>query len=128
MNRALIIAVAMTCAVACDRRGSKAMDVVRGEFSLLQPPGGIAPQDQQVGLGEMYAEGVQTYCVKDGNAGRPALDSMLRNAGWEPVSSSTTAGETLWHYRKGQHLGSLRLDAQPQPCGRRFQVEIQEPL
>lgn len=58
----------------------------------------MTPMDQRVGLGEMYAEGTQTYCVGDEKAGQVALDSTLRDAGWEPVSTSTTADATVWHY------------------------------
>ena len=84
--------------------------------------------EQRVGLGEMYAEGGQTYCVNDEKAGQAALDSMLRNAGWEPVSSSTTADATIWHYRKDQCLGSVVLENQQQQCGRRFRVDVVAPL
>jgi hypothetical protein len=76
----------------------------------------------------MYAEGAQTYCVGDEKTGQRALDSMLRNAGWEPVSTSTTADATVWRYRKGRSLGSLNLEAQQQQCGRRFRGDVLEPL
>jgi hypothetical protein len=76
----------------------------------------------------MYAEGAQTYCVGDEKAGQVALDSMLRKAGWEPTSTTTTADATIWRYRKDQHLGSLVLENQQQQCGRRFRVEVAEPL
>jgi hypothetical protein len=122
------VSLALSCGEACNGRDAKAMAVVRGEFALLQAPAGIAPTDEQVGLGEMYAEGTQTYCVSDAEAGQIALDAMLRHAGWQPVSRSTTADATLWHYQKAQHLGALRLEAAHQPCGRRFRVEVLEPL
>lgn len=121
-------AVALTCAAGCDGRDAKAVAVVRNEFSLLKPPAGIVPAGQQVGLGEMYAEGTQTYCVSDEKAGQVALDSMLRDAGWVPVSTSTTADKIVWQYRKDQCLGSLSLETQPQSCGRRFRLDVVAPL
>ena len=113
---------------ACRDRDAKAVAVVRSELALLKPPGGSAPTEPQVGLGEMYAEGGQKYCVSDDKAGQIALDAMMRNAGWEPVSSSTTAEGTVWRYHKGEHQGLLTLETQPQPCGRRFRVDVLEPL
>ena len=129
-NRILIAfaAAILACGQACDGRDAKAVATVKRELALLEPPAGIAPPDQQTGLGEMYAEGSQTYCVNDEKTAQRALDTMLRNAGWEPVSASTTADATIWHYRKGQGLGSLNLATQPQPCGRRFRVDVLEPL
>jgi hypothetical protein len=76
----------------------------------------------------MYAEGTQTYCVGDEKAGQVALDTMLRGAGWEPVSTETTAEVTIWRYRKGGGLGALNLELKPQPCGRRFRVDVLEPV
>jgi hypothetical protein len=118
----------LVCAGGCNGRDAKALAVVRSELALLKPPPGMTPTDERVGLGEMYAEGAQTYCVGDEKAGQAALDSMLRNAGWEPVSTSTTADATLWRYGKGQRLGALSLESQRQPCGRRFRVDVLEPL
>ena len=112
----------------CQGRDAKAMAVVERELALLAPPPGIAPADPRVGVGEMYAEGTQTYCVADEKGGQVALDSMLRKAGWQPVSTSTTADATIWRYGKDQGLGSLVLESQPQHCGRRFRVEVAEPL
>jgi hypothetical protein len=112
----------------CDGRDAKAVAVVQRELAVLEPPVGLAPTDQRVGLGEMYAEGSQTYCVSDEKAGQGALDSMLRNAQWEPVSTATTAEATLWRYRKGRRLGSLSLETQQRQCGRRFRVGVFEPL
>jgi hypothetical protein len=129
-RRILIAFAAVVLAVGggCDGRDAKAVAVVERELALLTPPAGMAPTDQRVGLGEMYAEGTQTYCVGDQKAGQAALDSMLRNAGWEPVSASTTADATTWRYRKDQRLGSLVLENQQQQCGRRFRVGVAEPL
>jgi hypothetical protein len=122
------VAVVLAFGGGCRGRDAKAIAVVERELALLTPPLGIAPADQRVGLGEMYAEGAQTYCVGDEKAGQVALDSMLRKAGWEPLSTSTTAGATIWHYRKDQSLGSLVLENQQQQCGRRFRVQVAEPL
>jgi hypothetical protein len=36
----------------------------------------------------MNEDRVQVHCVRDEKMGRVALDSMLRNAGWQPVSAS----------------------------------------
>jgi len=129
-HRMLLALAAVVLAFGCGSRGrdAKAMAAVKRELALLTPPAGIAPADQNVGLGEMYAEGTQTYCVGDEKAGQAALDSMLRKAGWEPTSTSTTADATIWRYTKDQHLGSLVLENQKQPCGRRFRVEVAEPL
>ena len=121
-------AVVLACLAACQGRDTKAVAVVQGEFALLTLPAGITSTDPRVGLGEMYAEGTQAYCVNDAKAGQTALDSMLRNAGWEPVSNSTTGDTPSWHYRKSQRLGALTLEAQPQQCGRRFRVDVLEPL
>ena len=107
--RAALVAVVLSCAPGCHGRDAKALAVVQGELALLKPPVGLAPTDQAVGLGEMYAEGSQTYCVSDEKAGQIALDSMLRNAGWE-------------------RLGSLSLEARQQECGRRFRVGVLGPL
>jgi hypothetical protein len=126
--RAALVAVVLSCAPGCHGRDAKALAVVQGELALLKPPVGLAPTDQAVGLGEMYAEGSQTYCVSDEKAGQIALDSMLRNAGWEPLSRSTTADATIWHYHKGERLGSLSLETQQQKCGRRFRVGVLGPL
>jgi hypothetical protein len=122
------VAVVLASGGGCRGRDAKAVAVVQRELALLEPPVGIAPTDQRVGLGEMYAEGAQTYCVGDEKAGQVALDSMLRNAGWEPVSTSTTAGRTFWRYRKDRHLGSLSLETQQQQCGWSFRVDVLEPL
>lgn len=91
-----LVGVVLACGVGCSGRDAKAVAVVQKELALLKPPVGIAPTDERVGLGEMYAEGGQTYCVSDEKAGQVALDSMLRNAGWEPVSTSTTAEAIVW--------------------------------
>jgi hypothetical protein len=101
-HRVLLALVAVVLAFGCGSHGrdAKAMAVVERELALLTPPVGIAPADQRVGLGEMYAEGAQTYCVGDEKAGQVALDSMLRKAGWEPTSTSTTADAMIWRYRK----------------------------
>lgn len=123
-----LAAFLVACGEGCHRRDAKAVAAVEGELALLRPPAGLAPTDQRVGLGEMYAEGAQTYCVSDAKTGERALDSMLRAAGWEPVSTSTTADATVWRYHKGDRLGSLSLEAQPQPCGRRFRIGVVEPL
>jgi hypothetical protein len=123
-----LAAVVLACGGGCDRRDTKAVAVVERELGLLKPPVGFAPTEQRVGLGEMNAEGGQTYCVSDERAGQAALDSMLRNAGWEPVSSSSTADATIWHYRKDQCLGSLVLENQQQPCGRRLRLGVVAPL
>jgi hypothetical protein len=112
----------------CHGKDAKAVAIVESELALLKPPAGISPTDQRVGLGEMYAEGAQTYCFSDEKTGQRALDSMLREAGWQSVSTSTNAEATVWHYQKGGHLGSLSLETQPQPCGRRFRVGVAEPL
>jgi hypothetical protein len=122
------VVVGLSGGLGCQGRDAKAVAVVREEFALLKPPAGMTPTDQRVGLGEMYAEGTQTYCVGDEKAGQVALDSVLRNAGWEAVSTSTTADATVWHYRKDQRLGALRLETQPQPCGRRFRIDVLQPL
>jgi hypothetical protein len=53
---------------------------------------------------------------------------MLRAAGWEPLSTSTTADKIVWQYRKEQRLGSLSLETQPQQCGRRFRLDVVAPL
>ena len=129
-RRMLIASVAVVLAwgEGCQRRDAKAVAIVQRELDLLKPPVGVTPTDQRVGLGEMNAEGAQTYCVNDEKAGQIALDSMLRNAGWEPVSSSTTADATIWHYRKDQCLGSVVLENQQQQCGRRFRVNVVAPL
>ena len=130
-SRRVLIALAaaiLACGEACHGRDAKAVAIVKRELALLEPPAGIAPPDQQTGLGEMYAEGSQTYCVNDEKTAQRALDTMLRSAGWEPVSASTTADATIWHYRKDQGLGSLNLATQPQPCGRRFRIDVLEPL
>jgi hypothetical protein len=66
--------------------------------------------------------------VGDEKAGQVALDSMLRKAGWAPLSTSTTADATIWQYRKDQGLASLVLENQQQQCGRRFRVQVAEPL
>jgi hypothetical protein len=79
-----VAAVVLACGGGCHRRDAKAVAVVERELALLQPPIGMTPSDQRVGLGEMYAEGAQTYCLNDEKAGQLALDSMLRNAGWAP--------------------------------------------
>lgn len=126
--RYTIAAAILASGEACDGRDAKAVAIVKRELALLEPPAGIAPPDQQTGLGEMYAEGSQTYCVNDEKTAQRSLDTMLRNAGWKPVSASTTADATIWHYRKGQSLASLNLAKQPQPCGRRFRVDVLEPL
>jgi hypothetical protein len=130
-SRRLLIAlvgVVLACGVGCNGRDAKAVAVVQKELALLKPPVGIAPTDERVGLGEMYAEGGQTYCVSDEKAGQVALDSMLRNAGWEPVSTSTTPEAIVWRYHKDQRLSSLTLETQQQQCGRRFRVGVFEPL
>ena len=124
----LALAVVVACGEGCHRRDAKAVAVVESELAILKPPAGIVPTEQRAGLGEMYAEGAQTYCVRDEKAGEGALDSMLRAAGWEPVSTSSTAEATVWHYHKGERLGSLTLEAQPQQCGRRFRIEVVAPL
>jgi hypothetical protein len=123
-----LVAVVLACAAGCHGRDAKAMAVVQGELALLRPPSGLTATDQKVGLGEMYAEGAQTYCVGDEKAGQAALDAMLRDAGWAPLSSSTTADTILWHYRKDQCHGLLVLERQHQPCGRRFRVEVVAPI
>ena len=128
-NRRLLLAlIAVFACGGCHRKDARAVAVVKSELALLKPPAGISPTDQRVGLGEMYAEGAQTYCVSDEKAGQKALDSMLRQAGWESVSTSSTAEATVWHYQKGGRLGSLSLETQPQACGRRFRVGVAEPL
>ena len=104
------------------------MRVARGELALLKAPPGMTVTDERVELGEMDAFGAQTYCVPDGMAGQKALDSMLRSAGWEPVPAPESANAATWNYRKGNLRGSLRLDAQQQPCGRRFVVSLIAPL
>jgi hypothetical protein len=104
------------------------MEIVRHEFALLQPPAGMHPGEAQVGLGEMYAEGSQAYCVADEKTGQGALDAMMRNAGWKPFTTETTAQGTMWHYRKDARFGILLLETAPQPCGRRFQVQLVEAL
>ena len=57
------VAVVLACGEGCDGRDARAVAVVQRELALLEPPVGLAPTDQRVGLGEMYAEGSQTYCV-----------------------------------------------------------------
>jgi hypothetical protein len=104
------------------------MATVERELALLQPPVGVTPTDRKVGLGEMYAEGSQTYCLADAEAGQVALDGMLREAGWEPVSSSATADAKVWHYRKDRHLGVLTVETREQDCGRRLRVDVLEEL
>jgi len=124
---ALLTAV-LASGAGCHGRDAQAVAAVESELALLKPPVGLSPTDQRAGLGEMYAEGAQTYCVRDEKTAQTALDSMLRQAGWEPVSTSTTADATVWNYRKGGAVGSLTLETQPQPCGRRFRVGLAEPL
>jgi hypothetical protein len=83
-----VIAVALACGEGCQRRDAKAVAMVQRELDLLKPPVGVTPTDQRVGLGEMYAEGAQTFCVNDEKAGQVALDSMLRRTGWDAVGAS----------------------------------------
>jgi hypothetical protein len=132
-TRPIVIAFAaavLAGAAGCvgHERDAKAMAVVRSEFVLLKAPAGIAPTDERVGLGEMYAEGTQNYCVGDEKAGQVALDSMLREAGWRLLSTSTAADKTVWQYGKGESLGTLNLETQPQPCGRRFRLDVVAPI
>jgi hypothetical protein len=123
-----LVALVLAAGAGCHRRDAKAVAAVEAELALLKAPVGMTPTDQRVGLGEMYAEGSQTYCVDDEKGGQAALDSMLRTAGWEPLSASTTADARFWHYRKEHCLGSVVLESQPQPCGRRFRVDVVAPL
>jgi len=124
-----LVAAALAFGAGCHGRDAKAMAAVESELALLKPPAGVAATDKQAGLGEMYAEGGQNYCVSDEKAGQAALDAMMRSAGWEPVSTSTTPDGIVWRYRKGEkHEGLLTLETQPQPCGRRFRVDVLEPL
>jgi hypothetical protein len=115
-------------AVGCHPRDRKTMEIVRHELAVLQPPAGMHPSEPQVGLGEMYAEGTQTYCLPDEKTGQVALDTMMRNGGWKPFTTETTAQGTLWHYRKDARFGILLLETVPQSCGRRFQVQVVEAL
>jgi len=123
-----LLPLVVACGDSRHGRDAKAMAVVRSELALLKPPAGMAPAEPQVGLGEMYAEGSQTYCVADVKTGQAAFDAMLRDAGWELLSSENKPDGTLWRYGKGQHLGGLTLETAPQPCGRRFRVDVLEPL
>jgi hypothetical protein len=109
-------------------RDAKAMTAVRSELALLKAPEGYATTDESVGLGEMYAEGSRQYCVADEKAGQVALDAMFRDAGWKPLSTAATPDGTSWRYGKDGHLGTLHLEAAPQPCGHRFRVELAEAL
>jgi hypothetical protein len=111
--------------------------VVRWELALLKPPAGLAPTEQRVELGEMDAFGVQVHCVRDEKMGRVALDSMLRDAGWQPVSASegwqpisnpSSMGVNIQRYRKRGLSGSLSLAAEPRQCGRSFSVSVLNPL
>ena len=122
------VAVSLASLVGCDARDAKALTTVRSELALLKAPAGMEPVDENVGLGEMYAEGSRTYCAADEKAGQAALDGMLRDAGWKPLSTTTTVEGTSWRYGKGRHLGSLRLETAPQHCGRRFRVDVVEEL
>ena len=97
----------------------------------------MAPTEQRVELGEMDAFGLQVHCVRDEKMGRLALDSMLRNAGWQPVSASagwqplsnqSSMGVLLQRYRKAGLSGSLSLAAEPQSCGHSFSVSVLDPL
>ncbi len=128
--RRLVVTLAVGCVVACHNpREAKAMETVKAELALLQPPAGMEPTETTPpGLGEMDASGAQTYCVPDEKAGQAALDAMLRKAGWTYQSTETRPDEMVWRYVKGQTLGSLALETQPQPCGRRFVVGIVESL
>jgi hypothetical protein len=127
--RSALIGFALAAVVGCQHgREAKAMAVVQTELDLLEPPAGMTPTDQGVGLGEMYAEGAQTYCVGDEKAAQTALDAMLRGAGWERLSESTNPDATVRNYRKDQRQGALTLQATPQPCGRVLRVHVLEPL
>jgi hypothetical protein len=123
-----LVAALLLVAAACGGKASKQLDGVRGELASLKTPPGLTAADPQVSLGEMDAFGTQTYCAADEKLGRTALDSMLKDAGWEPVATSGNADATLGQYHKGALRAVLRLDAEPQPCGRRFKVELIAPL
>jgi hypothetical protein len=117
----------MTLTGACDGRDKKALGAVAKELDLLKPPSGITGSDEKTGLGEMYAEGTRTYCVENQEAGRVGLDSMLRDAGWVPITPSAPE-VTVWRYAKGQGLGTLSLDGKQAQCGWRLRVDVAEPI
>jgi hypothetical protein len=95
---------------------------------IVKPPLGVTVADQRVELGEMDAFGAVTYCVPDGESGQPVLESMLRDAGWEPLPQSKNGDLTVWSYRKGDIRASVRLDAHQQHCGRGFVLKMTAPL
>jgi hypothetical protein len=128
-RRPLSLIAPVLLAVACEGQGSKQVDGVRAELASLKTPAGVTAADPQVSLGEMDAFGTQTYCGADEKAAGGALDSMLTKAGWEPVSVSGNAEATaLGQYHKGALRAVLRLDPEPQQCGRRFRLELIAPL
>jgi apolipoprotein N-acyltransferase len=129
-RRAGLVSVVLLAAWAgaCAGKSATAMRVVRDELALLRSPLGVTVTDQRVELGEMDAFGALAYCVADGRAGRQALDSMLRDAGWEAVSTSGSADATAWSYTKRDLRGTLRLEAEPRSCAQRFAFDVIAPL
>jgi hypothetical protein len=112
IHRALGLIAVLVFVAACDEKASKQLDDVRAELASLKTPAGVTAADAQVSLGEMDAFASQTYCAADEKAGRAALDSMLRAAGWEPVAASGIAdATTLAQYHKGVLRAVLRVEA-----------------
>jgi hypothetical protein len=128
-RRSLLCALLVPSLVACgEKTPNDETRVVRAELALLEAPPSATVTDQRVELGEMDAFGTVTFAVADTDSGQRALDSMLRTAGWGPVSPAGNADGTIWQYYKRDLRASVRLDAPEQHSGRRFIVELIAPL
>jgi hypothetical protein len=84
------------------------VDLEVRELDLLKAPAGMPATRRTSDVTAEHVVVAQEYCVPAAEEGRRALDSMFRAAGWELLSSSTTAnGVSWWHSSDVLHGGGV---------------------